>query len=172
MVFSVLCLLIFYKNSDLVMSFFKPIITRLPVFIQEKQKTFVAGFNHGIKTVANRKNLIYVSLLSLVVWMLSASSVYFLLHSFNLPLQFIAALTLMLINVLGISVPAGPGMIGNFQYSCIIALSLFGVSKNIAFDFSMSYYIIAIGSTILIGLICFPLVKISFKELKSLVLRK
>lgn len=172
MIFVVIALLIFHKKSDLIVRFFAPLIKRLPAFVQEKQKIFIAGFNDGIKTVANPKNLIYVSLLSFVVWMLSAASVFCLLQAFNLPLKFLGALTLMLINVLGISVPAGPGMMGNFQYSCILALSLFGVDKNTAFDFSMGYYMVAVGSTVLIGLFCLPLVKVSFKELKSIILKK
>jgi uncharacterized protein (TIRG00374 family) len=104
-------------------------------------------------------------LLSLVVWLLSALAVYLLFIFYKLPLNILAALAVTTITALGVSLPAAPGFIGNFQFACIVALSFYGVTKDEAFSFSMVFYLAAIGVNILLGLIFLPFMNIPFRQM-------
>ena len=85
-------------------------------------------------------------------------------YFYGFKLSLLSAFVVLVINIIGISLPTGPGMLGNFQFSCIVALALFDITKEHAFGFSMAYYVFGIGIIILLGLMSLPFVKVSFKE--------
>ena len=78
-----------------------------------------------------------------------------------------AALTVTTITALGVSLPAAPGLIGNFQFACMVALSFWGIAKNEAFAFAMVYYFIGVGINIALGLIFLPFMDIRIKQIIS-----
>ena len=63
------------------------------------------------------------------------------------------------------SLPAAPGLIGNFQFACMFALSLWGIAKNEAFAFAMVYYFIGVGINVVLGLIFLPFMDIPFRQM-------
>lgn len=66
---------------------------------------------------------------------------------------------------LGVGLPAAPGLIGNFQFACMVALSFWGVAKNEAFAFAMVYYFNNVGINIVLGLIFLPFMNIPFRQM-------
>jgi uncharacterized membrane protein YbhN (UPF0104 family) len=85
----------------------------------------------------------------------------------HIPLNYNHALIVMSINTIGIAFPAGPGMIGNFQYSCMVALDLFNTDKTLAFAFANIYYLIGMGLTVILGLVLLPSLHLSYTEIKK-----
>ena len=90
---------------------------------------------------------------------------FILLQFCNFQLSPIVAFVVLISTVIGISLPTAPGMVGNFHFATIVALSLFGISKSEALSFSILFHFTAIGKHILLGLIFLPLVQISFKDI-------
>lgn len=85
------------------------------------------------------KGLIIIAL-SLAIWTAEAMSYYFILLAFgiteNLSLPFIIMLG---VNV-GVSIPSGPGFVGTFEYAIITVLQAFGVGKELALSFAVTYH--------------------------------
>ena len=72
--------------------------------------------------------------------------------------------------MIGISIPAAPGFMGTWEYSTILALLIYNVSKNDALAFSLVYHLVGISTTIILGLIFLPFVRISFSDMKKIKL--
>ena len=78
-----------------------------------------------------------------------------------------SAFVVLIVMAIGVSVPTAPGLLGNFQFACILALSIFNISKADAVAFSISYYIFGVGTYILLGLVFIPLTDFSLKTIKQ-----
>lgn len=160
--------IIMYRHSHYIWKLLLPIMNLFPEPLHLKIKNILKGFKEGFSMFANPKRIAITVFISYIVWLLSAICIYFSFRFINLNLDFMAAVSIMVINVIGVSIPAGPAMVGNFQFSIIVALELFGVDKNISFSFANLYYMINFTATILFGLPFFYYVNFSLSEIKKL----
>lgn len=163
----VIALFVSYRHSHLVKSMIDPVLKRMPMHLQERIRGILGRFKEGFRIINSPGLIIVVVLISIVVWSISVMIIYCLLRFQGVNLGFMAAITVMVVNVIGVSLPSGPGVIGNFQYSCIVALSFFGVERNASFIFANLYYIIGMSFTMLIGIISFAVSGISFREIRE-----
>lgn len=110
---------------------------------------------HGLTSLeAIRKPRLLFGLIlwSLVIWALSALTNYYAFIAFRLALPLEAALLLLLVLQIGTAVPSSPGSIGVFQYLVILALSFFGVEKNIALGYSLILYVVIFLPIAMLGI--------------------
>ena len=160
-------------RKDLALRVLSPLFNKLPRKIGSKMETIIESFVEGFGIISNPKKVIYALFLSVLIWVFSALAIYFLYCFQNLNLPLLSSFVVLVVTVIGISLPTGPGFLGNFQFACIMALLIYGVSRNDAFSFSMVYYLLGIGINILLGLVFLPFVKISFKDIRrSLAIQK
>jgi glycosyltransferase 2 family protein len=145
-----------------------PILVRLPDSVRRRTEAFILSLTEGCKMVSKVNRLVEVLILSLLVWGLSALAVYFLFLFCGFHFGLVQALAVTSITALGVSLPAAPGLIGNFQFGCIFALSLWGIPKTDAFTYSMVYYCLGVGINLLLGIIFIPTINIPLKSLITL----
>jgi uncharacterized protein (TIRG00374 family) len=145
--------------------FFLPITKRFPLRVARGFEAFIENIAAGFRGISTIGKFTKVFLLSFLVWLLSTLTVYLLFFFYKLPLGILAAFAVTTITALGVSLPAAPGFIGNFQFACIVALSFYGVAKNEAFAFAMVYYVTGIGVNIVLGLIFLPFMNIPFRQM-------
>jgi len=88
---------------------------------------------------------------SFLVWGVGALTNFVLFRALQLSLPFSAAVFLLLVLQVGISVPSMPGKLGVFQYLVILALSAFGVQKDLALSYSLILYLVGFGPHIVFG---------------------
>jgi len=155
-------------KTDATIRFINPLINKFPKKYSLKIINILKSFINGFRIISNVRNITVTLFLSASIWILNAFSTFLLFYFFNLDLPFTSSLLVVVITALGISLPAAPGFVGNFQFACVAALALFDVSKTMAFTFSIVYYIIGIIVIIVLGLIFVPSANISFKEVKSM----
>ncbi len=122
---------------------------KIKVFIENNIRHFMDGFT----IIKDPWKLLTTFFLSVLIWMFSGFAIYFLFLAHNLSLSIFAAFFVLLISMFGISVPSAPGFLGTFQYSCIVALAVYHISKTDALTFSISYYVIGIGIYLVAGVI-------------------
>ncbi len=132
--------------------------------IGHRAEVFTGNLAAGFKIISSGRKLAQSIALSLAVWGLSALAVFFLFSFCNLHFGLTEALGVTSITALGISLPAAPGLIGNFQFACIAALSIWGVGKTEAFTYAMAYYVMGIGINLLLGVLCMPVVDIRLRN--------
>ena len=153
-----LVLVFFYQERS------ATLLSRLIAFLPKKYSISIqnifANFLKGLAIFSNPKDIFAASLTSILLWITYGFIVYsmFLFHSFNLP--FIAAYSVVVITFLATSLPAAPGFLGTFQYGCFLALTNYGVAEEEAAFFSITYYLVMVGTNVLVGLLFLPIVNL------------
>lgn len=104
---------------------------------KQRWEKVLRNFTAGLEGCTNGKQVLWSSLLSLAHWLVIAVYYYLLFQACGLPLSFMAAIAMVVIISIGITLPAAPGFVGSFQYFTVIGLSLFSVSKEVALGFSL-----------------------------------
>jgi len=90
---------------------------------------------------------------SFAVWGWGALVNFVLFRALGMDLPLSAAVFLLLVLQVGISVPNIPGKLGVFQWITILALSVFGVGRELALSYSIMLYLVAFGPLIIFGTI-------------------
>ncbi|MFC1692238.1 lysylphosphatidylglycerol synthase transmembrane domain-containing protein [Candidatus Latescibacterota bacterium] len=167
--FLVLVILMFlmYYKTELCFKFLRPVLSRLPHKISEKIEVLIKKFIEGFKIISNPKKLFYCIFYSVLIWTFSALAIFSLFLFQNFQLSLLSAFVVLVITIIGVSIPTAPGFLGNFQFACITALSLFGIPKSESFAFSMVYYFFGIVFYVLLGLICLPFMDNFLEDLKK-----
>jgi hypothetical protein len=160
-----LFIVLFMNFPEKIKRFLSRITKRFPLRVAKGFEAFIENIANGFRVISSINKFTQVFFLSLLVWVLSALAVYLLFSFYKLPLGIMEAFAVTTITALGISLPAAPGLIGNFQFACIVALSFCGVAKNEAFAFAMVYYFTGIGINIVLGLIFLPSMNIPFRQM-------
>jgi hypothetical protein len=138
------------------------IIGRLPKAFSSWLMRVLHSFLDGLQILPDLKKTSYYTLLSMLIWFLMGLSVYIFFYSFDsmLELPLTTAYVVLVITALGVALPAAPGFVGNYHFSCVLALSLFGIPKNDALTFAILLHFIQVMTTIVLGLIFLPFVKV------------
>jgi uncharacterized protein (TIRG00374 family) len=152
-----------YFRTTTTVKFLGPLLGLLPDSARQKVEDLIHNFVDGFKIIANLKRLMATIAISATVWILTGVMIYSLFYFQGFELSLLPAYLVLVVNVIGISLPTAPGMLGNFQFACIAALSLFGVPKDEAFVFSMVFYFLGIGTIILLGLVSLNFVDVSIR---------
>jgi len=163
--FCLLVLLVVKRDAS--MAFIQTILRRLPDKISLRLGGVVAHFIDGFKVIESPRLFIYVVFLSLLIWLVDALSIYAMFFALGFDLSFVAALTVMIILIFGITVPAAPGFVGNWHYFIMIGLVIFGIPKADAMTFAIVHHAVCIIFTAILGLIFLPSNTLSFSDLKG-----
>jgi uncharacterized protein (TIRG00374 family) len=138
-------------------------ISVLPKTLSSRLMRLFHSFLDGLQILPDLKKTFYITFLSAIIWSLIALATYILFSSFksmlNLPLA--AAYAVLVITALGVTLPAAPGFVGNYHYSCVLALALFGIPKTDALTFAIILHFTQIIVTISLGLLFLPFIKVS-----------
>jgi hypothetical protein len=154
---------LFIGNLSWVNRVFNAIIRKiLPHKLAVFAEDFFKQFYQGMEVLKKGHQAALVVLLTLCIWASFILCNFVLFKAFHLSLGIYAALTSLILTALGISVPAGPGLIGNYHYFIMMALEIFGVSKEVALSYALVNHGLVIGSIIIIGIISFNVTKINF----------
>ncbi len=121
--------------------FLEKILGFLPRPVFDKANEILLKFTTGLRVFRDLPNMIWIMFLSFLIWVIVGTSNYFIFLVFGLTPPFHASFILLVIVALGVMLPSSPGFVGTFQYACILALALFGISKSIAFSFSVVLWI-------------------------------
>ncbi|HEY9071377.1 MAG TPA: lysylphosphatidylglycerol synthase transmembrane domain-containing protein [Candidatus Ozemobacteraceae bacterium] len=94
--------------------------------------------------------------LSLVSWGASLVTYYITIKMFTLPMGMSETLLLIAVLSLGAMIPSSPGMIGIYEYCCILVLTdLLGLTREVAVAYGLAthflsyFYVLAVGIVVL-----------------------
>ena len=115
---------------------------------------FVDNIALGFTLIKYPKKIIICGLYSLAVWMTTAVSWYvFSLGSPGIALSYTEMYAVMVIVCLFIALPSVPGFWGLWEAGGVFALSLFGISANVAAGFTLANHAIQLFPIIVAGFI-------------------
>ena len=133
-VFVVLMLFTFYgrNHPDLLVKFINMLTKRFSEKVRLRGENIARSFSQGLKAVHNIKQLLWLLLLSLVLWTINVSWVWFALEIFDFTLPLSASLLVMVFIIFAVSIPSAPGYIGTFHGFVIASLVFMGIDSNAA----------------------------------------
>jgi len=120
--------------------------------ISYKINELLFSFSRGLDLLRSIGGLVIVGLLSILVWLIFAVSVFGMIRGADLPLPFVSTFSFLGILALGITIPSSPGYVGTVQYFSILALGFWGIEKTTALSFSIIYHAINYFPVTILGL--------------------
>ncbi|MFB3926472.1 MAG: lysylphosphatidylglycerol synthase transmembrane domain-containing protein [Syntrophales bacterium] len=158
-------LLIFKREASLAL--FDRVSGILPEKWRRVMGELIHHFIDGIEMITDPRLIFHVSFLSFLIWIIDAAAIYVLFLAFGLKLSIVAAMIVMVVVVIGITLPTAPGFIGNFHFFCILGLALFGISKSDALTYAIMLHFLSIGVITILGLAFLPFNKFHFSDLQN-----
>jgi len=124
----------------------------LPIRVREKLRGMLSAFMEGLAMLKNMRTVIWVAILSLLVWSPMAAMNYFVLYAFSYDVPILAGFAVLVITAIGVMIPSAPGYVGTFQLFTIFALSPYGISKSEALGVSLVLHTVEYLPVTLAGL--------------------
>lgn len=93
--------------------------------ITDKILGLMESFVHGLKAVPSASQVVLFFVLTAVYWGINGIGLGIMAKGFDIDLSVLAMFTTMAVLTVGVMIPAGPGMVGIFQYSMEVGLKLF-----------------------------------------------
>jgi len=143
-----------YRRSTL-MKIIMFAVRFLPLGWRNRVLTRINAGLTSLDIIQDRVALIKLGFWTTVVWGTAILNNHLLLKAFNLNLPWMASLLVLVVLQAGISIPSVPGKIGIFEYTCILALSVFGVEQALALSYGLVLHGLVFIPTTLVGLIVF-----------------
>ena len=142
------------------------IIAYLPERFGGGLKKFVRALLDGMKILPNPILVATVFVVSLLLWFLPILSSYIAILAFSFDVPFNAALIVFIFIGFGTALPQAPGMIGTYQYACILALGLFGVERADALAYGIVLNGIQLITLIAQGLVALPFAGVTLADFR------
>ena len=89
---------------------------------------------------------------SVLHWVAILGCVVFSLRAVDAPITLAGAVSVLLLNVIGLTLPAAPGHVGTVQIAFIAGLAPFGVTDEEAFAASVIYNVLMVVPSVVLGL--------------------
>jgi len=137
----------------------------LPEGVRMRVSNMLTHFVDGLGLFRDLQRLLWVFLLSFVMFGVVVMGLQLSLWSLDIQLPWYAGLIMLVITAIGIMVPAAPGYIGTMNVACIAGLALFQVGKESAVPFSWFYWASQWAPVTLVGLLCLQREGLSLRSL-------
>jgi len=128
-------------------------------------KKFSLSFTKGISLLRSTQYFFRTLLLSFMAWGSQILVVYCLFKAFGFQLPLVAAIVIMVINILALLIPITPGNAGTFELAVMAPLLAFKIPKSDAVLFALALHIADLLPIMLIGLLYFYTERMSIKEI-------
>jgi uncharacterized protein (TIRG00374 family) len=123
---------------------------------------FIDNFAQGLALVKSPTKLTLCTMLSVVVWLLSAFSYYLMAKGCpGIHLSFQEMFAVMLIICFFIALPSVPGYWGIWEAGGVFALAIFGIPAKQAAGFTLANHAIQMFPVIIIGLVSAAITSVS-----------
>lgn len=120
-----------------ILKIFKWCFQFLPAPVQPGLNRLAQDFLDGAAVLKSPLNLIIVVLLSVLVWLSCYLTFYLLFFLFSMEASVWTAICVAVIVALAVAAPSAPGFLGVYQTACVAGFALFGISKELAFSYSI-----------------------------------
>lgn len=122
--------------------------------LAERAAGMMDAFIHGLRLVPSRRKVALFFALTAVYWAVNGVGIQIFARSFDFHLRLLDAYTVLGVLVVGVMIPAGPGMVGTFQAAVASGLALFypGQGER-AFAFANVLWLVQLAQQTTFGLV-------------------
>lgn len=156
------------RRHPLALGLVRWILARMPPAIRDRAETALQSFIGGLQGIGDGSVLLRILGYSVFLWIVIASifGIGFLACGLDVPLVS-GALALVTVVAGAVSAPSAPGFIGTFQAGCMLALSLFGVSRADAIPYAFVVWGAQWLTQIVLGVVFLLRENISFGDVRA-----
>jgi uncharacterized protein (TIRG00374 family) len=108
----------------------------------------------GIEVMRSIPRLAAAIALTALGWSCLAVFMMSMIWAFHLPVPWSAGLLVLITTNLGALIPLTPGAVGVYHFMAVLALALWKINQSSAIAFAIVSHAIAIGTHIVLGLVC------------------
>jgi uncharacterized protein (TIRG00374 family) len=101
----------------------------------------IEGIRQGLSVLGSPARIAGVALWSVAVWGVSALSFLVMFRAFGITVDLPGALLMQGLIMFGIALPSTPGYVGAFEAPIILVLGLYGVDRNLAAAYALTYHV-------------------------------
>ncbi len=129
------------------------VLSFLPERWRAKAAQVLDGFVQGLEVVRGGWHLVPILALSIVAWSIQAVAIWLVLLAFHLKLSLGAAFFILAVQSFGVMIPSSPGFIGTFHAASILAMTAYGVGREVALSASIVMHLLFFIPVTVVGLI-------------------
>ncbi len=144
---------------------FEKLLFIFPHHLRDKLVNLLHSFISGLQVFDHKTKLIWIGVLSIMVWLFNAASIYVLCYSFDIDLSFAGACFVTVCIALAVALPQAPGFIGVFHIATQKSLDVFGAGLSSAQSFAILLWAVNIIPITVAGLLFLWREGISFGEI-------
>jgi uncharacterized protein (TIRG00374 family) len=133
----------------------------------DKLAELMQGVVHGLGAMKSASRLAAVIVWSVVLWTVGAISFWMIAKAFGLEMGLGAAFVLQGVLAFGVALPSTPGYVGIFEGVIVAVLTAFGVDKDLAFAYAVTYHVTTFLPITLLGAISVLRTPISMGDLRG-----
>ncbi len=140
------------------------------VFPQRFRQRILDSMDRGMEAFAllkDAKLTLRTAAITLLMLLSQVITNLLLFQAFGFTLSFIEALILQLVLIVGMSIPSVPGKIGVFEYTVVLALSMFNIDRGAALSYGLLLHVIAYIPKIVMGFLFMANLNISLKTTET-----
>ncbi|PKL46015.1 MAG: hypothetical protein CVV42_17890 [Candidatus Riflebacteria bacterium HGW-Riflebacteria-2] len=128
------------------------VFSLLPEKLSEKLCSSRDSFIDGLGLISQPVVFIKALITSFIAWGISLGTLWLSLQMFSIDFGFNQSALLISVLAIGSMIPSSPGMIGIYQFCCVITLNgIFGLSHEIAATFGLVCHFIAYSYVLVLG---------------------
>ncbi len=131
----------------------------------------MAGIREGVGALRSPRRLALAIGWSLVIWGVNAVSFLALFQAFGIELGLAPALVMQAAISFGVAVPSSPGFVGVFEAAIILALGLYGVDRDTALAYALTYHVTTFFPITLLGMLSVARTPIGWGEVRQVPAR-
>ncbi len=129
------------------------VLSFLPQRWRAKTAEVLDGFVQGLEVVRGGWHLVPILALSIAAWSIQAVTIWLVLLAFHLKLSLGASFFILAVQSFGVMIPSSPGFIGTFHAASILAMTAFGVGREVALSASIVMHLLFFIPVTVVGLI-------------------
>lgn len=147
-------LILAYRNRPRAVRLTHRMLDPLSKKIADRAAGMMDAFIHGLRLVPSRAKVALFFFLTFLYWAINGYGIQIFARSFGFELGLIDAYTVLGVLVVGVMIPAGPGMVGTFQAAVVGGLSLFVPNAGErALAFANVLWLVQMAQQVLFGLV-------------------
>jgi glycosyltransferase 2 family protein len=146
-------LVLAYRNRPRAVRLTHRILDPVSPRLAERASGMMDAFIHGLRLVPSRRKVALFFVLTALYWGMNGLGIQIFARSFDFRLGVLDAYTVLGVLVVGVMIPAGPGMVGTFQAAVAGGLALFYPNAGErAFAFANVLWLVQLGQQTAFGL--------------------
>jgi uncharacterized protein (TIRG00374 family) len=123
----------------------------------------------GLHAMGTAPSFYAAVLASLFMPICQVMGLWAMMKAYHLDVQFLAAIVVLLIINLGVSLPNAPANVGSYQFFCVLGLSVFNVEKTTATGFSIFAFLALTVPFVFLGFAALLRSGLSLKSMRETV---